>query len=58
MASKPGALLLADLGVTKTQSAPTSPMTTHSRKASPNPLIKYRPEFPERFGSIQDARSF
>ncbi len=57
MASKPVAFLLADLGVT----------TTHSRPhvSNDNPYSeahfktwKYRPQFPERFGSIEDARSF
>jgi len=34
MSSKPVAFLLADLGVTKTHSRPTSPMTIPSRKSS------------------------
>ena len=56
MTSKPVALLLADLGVTK----------THSRLhvSNDNPFseaqfktLKYQPTFPTRFGSIQDARA-
>jgi putative transposase len=57
MTSKPVALLLADLGVTKTHSRPhvsdDNPYSeSHFR------TLKYRPEFPDRFGSIQDARAF
>jgi putative transposase len=57
MTSKPAALLLADLGITKAHSRP--------RVSDDNPYseaqvktLKYRPEFPERFGSIEDAREF
>jgi putative transposase len=57
MTSKPVAMLLADLGVTKSHSRP--------RCSNDNPYseaqfktLKYRPNFPERFGSIQDARAF
>lgn len=57
MASKPVAFLLADLGVTKTHSRP--------RTSNDNPYseaqfktLKYRPNFPERFGSLADARTF
>jgi putative transposase len=57
MTSKPVALLLADLGVTKTHSRPhvsdDNPFSESQFKT-----LKYRPEFPKRFGSIQDARSF
>jgi len=57
MTSKPVALLLADLGVTKTHSRPhvsdDNPFSESQFKT-----LKYRPEFPERFGSIQDARTF
>ncbi len=57
MASKPVALLPADLGVTK----------SHSRAhvSNDNPYseakfktLKYRPDFPRQFGSLEDARSF
>ena len=57
MRSKPVALLLADLGVTKTHSRPhvsdDNPFSESHFKT-----LKYRPEFPDRFGSIQDARGF
>jgi len=56
MTSKPVALLLADLGVTKSHSRP--------RVSNDNPFseaqfktLKYRPGFPDRFGSLQDARA-
>jgi putative transposase len=57
MASKPVAFLLADLGVTKTHSRP--------RTSNDNPYseaqfktLKYRPDFPDTFGSLADARVF
>jgi putative transposase len=57
MTSKSVALLLADLGVTKTHSRPyvsnDNPFSEAQFKT-----MKYRPAFPDRFGSIQDARSF
>jgi len=57
MKSKPVALLLADLGVTKTHSRPhTSDDNPFSE--SHFKTLKYRPGFPDRFGSIQDARAF
>jgi putative transposase len=56
MTSKPVALLLADLGVTKTHARPhvsnDNPFSEGQFKT-----LKYRPAFPERFGSIQDARA-
>jgi putative transposase len=55
--SKPVALLLADLGVTKTHARPhvsnDNPFSEAQFKT-----LKYRPAFRERFGSIQDARSY
>jgi len=49
--------LLADLGVTKTHSRPhVSNDNPYSESAFKT--LKYRPGFPERFGSIEDARSF
>jgi len=55
MTSKPVALLLADLGVTKTHSRPhvsnDNPFSESNFKT-----LKYRPDFPERFGCEQDAR--
>jgi putative transposase len=57
MRSKPVAFLLADLGVTKTHSRPyVSDDNPYSE--SQFRTMKYRPEFPDRFGSIQDSRSF
>ena len=57
MKSKIIAQLLADLGVTKTHSRPyvsdDNPFSESQFRT-----MKYRPEFPERFGSIQDSRSF
>ena len=57
MRSKPVALLLADLSVTKTHSRPyTSNDNPYSE--SQFRTMKYRPEFPDRFGCIQDGRAF
>ena len=57
MTSKPVALLLADLGVTRTHSRPhVSDDNPYSE--SQFKTLKYRPEFPQRFGSIEDARAF
>jgi putative transposase len=57
MRSKPVAFVLADLSVTKTH--------TRSYTSNDNPFsesqfrtLKYRPEFPDRFGCIQDSRAF
>jgi putative transposase len=57
MRSKPVALLLADLGVTKSHSRP-SVSNDNPYSESQFKTMKYRPEFPERFGSLQDSRSF
>ncbi len=57
MRSKPVALLLADLSVTKTHSRPyTSNDNPYSE--SQFRTLKHRPEFPDRFGCIQDSRAF
>ena len=57
MASKPVAFLLADLGVTKSHSRPhTSNDNPFSESGFKTP--KYRPDFPDRFSSLQDARDF
>jgi putative transposase len=57
MTSKPVAFLLADLGVTKTHSRPyTSDDNPYSE--SQFRTMKYRPNFPDRFGCIQDSRAF
>ena len=57
MKSKPVAFLLADLGVTKTHSRPhisdDNPYSEAQFKT-----LKYRPDFPDRFGSLEDARAF
>ena len=57
MTAKLLAQLLADLGVTKTHSRPHT--------ANDNPFsesqfktLKYRPEFPDRFGCLEDASGF
>ena len=57
MSSKPVALLMADLGVTKTHSRPhvsnDNPFSESQFKT-----LKYRPDYPERFGCQQDARTW
>jgi putative transposase len=57
MRSKPVALLLADLGIERTHSRP--------HVSNDNPFsesqfrtLKYRPTFPDRFGSLEDTRAF
>ena len=56
MRSKPVASLLVDLEVAKSHSRPyTSDDNPYSE--SQFKTMKYRPDFPERFGSIEDARS-
>jgi putative transposase len=57
MTSKPVAFLLADMGVTKTHSRPHVSNDNPYSEAQFKTL-KYRPDFPGRFGSIQDARVF
>ena len=56
MISKPVALLLADLGVTKSHSRPhvsnDNPFSESQFKT-----LKYRPGFPDRFGSPEHGRS-
>lgn len=57
MASKPVAFLLADLGVTKSHSRPhVSNDNPYSEAAFKT--LKYHPQFPRQFGSIEDARAF
>jgi len=55
MTSKPVAFLLADLGVTQSHSRPhvsdDNPFSEAQFKT-----LKYRPDFPTRFGSIEAAR--
>ena len=57
MASKPVALPLADLGVTKSHSRPHC-SNDNPYSAAQLKTLKHRPEFPERFGSLEDARAF
>jgi len=57
MKSKPVAFLLSDLGITKTHSRPhTSDDNPYSE--SQFKTLKYRPDFPEKVGSIEDAKAF
>jgi putative transposase len=57
MRSKSVALLLSDLGVTKTH---TRPYTSNDNPYSEAQFktLKYRPDFPDRFGSVMDARGW
>ncbi|XNS25267.1 IS3 family transposase [Citricoccus nitrophenolicus] len=57
MASKPVAFLLADLGVTKSHSRPHVSNDNPYSEAQFKTL-KYRPEFPAQFGSLEQARAF
>lgn len=57
MRSKPVAYLLADLGVTKTHSRPYT-STDNPYSEAQFKTLKYQPDFPQRFGSIEDARGF
>ena len=57
MKSKAVAHLLADLGVTKTHSRPHV-SNDNPYSESQFKTLKYCPAFPDRFGSIQDSRSF
>ena len=57
MKAKATALLLADLGVTKSHSRPyTSDDNPFSESCFKT--LKYQPQFPKRFGCIQDAKAF
>lgn len=57
MKAKATALLLADLGVTKSHSRPHTSNDNPFSEAHFKTL-KYQPEFPKRFGCIEDARAF
>ena len=57
MTSKPVPLLLADLGLTKSHSRPHVSNDNPYSEAQFKTL-KYRPDFPERFGGLEHARSF
>jgi putative transposase len=57
MKAKATALMLADLGVTKSHSRP---YTSNDNPFSESHFktMKYQPQFPKRFGCIQDAKAF
>jgi len=57
MTAKTVALLLADLGVNKTHSRPHV-SNDNPYSESQFKTMKYRPDYPDRFGSIQDARAW
>jgi putative transposase len=57
MRSQTVALLMGELGVTKTHSRPYV-SNDNPYSESQFKTMKYQPDFPERFGSFQDARSF
>jgi len=57
MTAKPVAFLLAELGVTKSHSRPHV-SNDNPYSESQFRTMKYRPTFPDRFGSFQDAHAF
>jgi len=57
MTSKTVAFLLADLGITKSLSRPHV-SNDNPYSESQFKTMKYRPDFPERFGCAEDTRSF
>lgn len=57
MRSKPVAFLLADLGITKSHSRPYT-STDNPFSEAMFKTTKYRPEFPDRFETLQDATAF
>ena len=57
MKSKPVALLLSDLGVTKSHSRPYV-SNDNPYSESQFKTMKYRPDFPARFNSMSEAREF
>ena len=57
MTSKPVAFLLADLGVLKSHSRPYT-STDNPYSEAHFKTLKYRPGFPERFETIEQARAF
>lgn len=57
MTAKPFVFMLADLGVTKSYSRPhTSNDNPYSEAAFRT--VKYRPDYPDRFGSFEDAQAW
>jgi putative transposase len=57
MTSRPVAMLLADLGVTRSHSRPHV-SNDNPYSESQFKTLKHHPTFPERFGSLQEARAF
>jgi len=57
MRSKTVAMLLGDMGVTKSHSRPYT-STDNPYSEAQFKTLKYRPDFPRRFGSIEDGRGF
>ena len=57
MKAKATALLLADLGVTRSHNRPHT-SNDNPFSESHFKTLKYQPQFPRRFGCIEDARSF
>jgi len=57
MTSKPVAFLLADLGITKTHSRPHV-SNDNPYSESQFKTLKYRPDFPARFASMEEACAF
>src|ERR1035437_1421446 len=57
MRAKATALLLADLGATKSHSRPHT-SNDNPFSESHFKTMKYQPQFPQRFGCIQDAKAF
>ena len=56
MTSKPVALLLADLGVTQSHSRPH--LSNDCPFSEAVRALKYGPDFPKKFGSIEAARAY
>jgi len=57
MTAKPLALLFADLGIAQSLARPRTPDDNPYSEAQFK-TVKYHPTFPERFGSLLDARSW
>jgi transposase InsO family protein len=57
MRAKATAMLLADLGVTRSHSRPHT-SNDNPFSESHFKTMKYQPQFPQRFGCIQDAKAF
>ena len=57
MKAKATAFLLADLGVTRSHNRPHT-SNDNPFSESHFKTLKYQPRFPQRFGSIEDARNF